>query len=264
MDYLDKFFAKATSPEFVKILVLPLLGALANHLWRKFQNRTIALGFSAKHNNFARSSEDLFGGKLQVLFRGKEVKGLYTTETVIENNSITDLENLIITFEYRNEEQFHGGSGKISDSTKKFLFSPDFQQRVDRLLQMKDEDQAKKSPDFTHVMRTREFIIPVLNRGCRAEFSFLTHSEKPPVLYAQCLYKGVKIVKKNEERMLGLFFIQSIVFGLVASIVLLILIIPLFSSIGWAMTVAFVLGVLSSGIGLGIIALGKLVKRIFS
>ena len=94
----------------------------------------IVLRYSARHTSLARSSGDVFGDKLQVLYRGQEVKGLYVTEAHIRNDSGVDLENVVVILEYRNGEQYYGGSGRLSGSPKNLSFAPDFQQRVDRYL----------------------------------------------------------------------------------------------------------------------------------
>lgn len=259
MDYLGKLYQTVTSGEALKLLLLPIVGAVAARLWEKFKNRTIDLKYSVTQNSFARSSGDLFGGKLQVLFRGKEMKGMFITNATLQNDSNTDIENLTIFFEYRNGEQFYGGSGKISDSPKNFNFTTEFREKADKLLKLGEE--GEKSPDFQTLMRMREFVVPVLNRGCNAEFSFLTHSENPPMLYVMCHHKGVKLSEKNVDKAMGYTILQSIVIGLILSVIILFLIKPLFSSLAWAMVAAYCLAILSSGIGLAAVSLWKLLKK---
>ena len=262
MDYLKNIYAHLTQPEAIALAAGAILSAIAGHIWRRFRNRTIVLKFSARHTNLAHSSENLFGDKLQVLYRNQEVKGLYVTDATIRNDSGADLENVVIILEYRKGEQYYGGSGKISGSPKNLLFSNDFQQIIDRARQPGPID---KSPDLPYLMRTREFLIPVLNRGSIVEFSLLTHSEKFPYLHAVCHHKGVKIVEEKAfPKLLGVAVPHAAIVGLLAGIVLLVFLFPLFISIGRAMTVAFILGAFGQLIGIGFIWLFRLFIRLLS
>lgn len=263
MSYIDDILANAVKPETAGFVVGAALTAVVGNLWRRIQNRMCVLRFSSRHTSLARPVDDIFGGKLQVLFRGQELKGVFVTEAYFQNDSATDLENLVLTMEYRNGEKFKGAKGRVSGSSKNLSFSQDFQERVDRCTAA----NASQSPcaDFEYCVKTREFVVPVLNRGATVEVTILTHAENTPRLYAFCNHKGVKVVEEIEQKaVLGVPQLAAAIVGLIASTIGLFFLYPLFDTIGSASFWSFLVGTFVLLIGASVVWVWRMVWKIVS
>lgn len=261
MTYFEELLAKLTKPEAVAFIIGGTATAVVSQAWRRFQGRMFVLRYKVRHTSLAQSSGDVFGDKLQVLYRGQEVKGLYVTEAQFRNDSGSDLENLVITLEYRNGEQHYGGSGRLVGSTKNLPFSADFQKRVDRYLAFNDPSQV--SPDLPFIASTREFLVPVLNRGCSVAFTILTHSDKFPYLHAVCHHKGLKIVEEKEVPMLlGVPTALAAIVGIIVGGIFLFVVYPFFSSFGWATLWSFLFGTAASIIGACVVLIWRLLLKV--
>lgn len=247
MNLLDSMFGDNPRPKIIAFVAGAIATLLIGHLFRRFQNRMLALRFKASHTRLGQSSDDIWGGKLQVLYKGEEVKGLYITEASIRNDSVIDLENITLTLQYSNGEQFYGGTGEVEGHPNPIPFSPDFQKRVDKYLA---SDDPAKSPDREYLQRTREFTASVLNRGGKINFRFLTHSEKFPYIKVSCLHKGVKIIEEKEAQHIWTVPVFTAAFvGLMACALGLFIYYPSFESLGTATAWGFGMGSIASIVG---------------
>jgi hypothetical protein len=260
---LSELISLISKSETAAFLIGAAIASLCGHAWRRFQERMITLRFSAQHTSLARSSNDLFGDTLQVLYRGEEVKALYVTEARIRNDSKTDLENVTVTLEYKNGEQYYGGSGSLEGNPNTVPFSSSFQIIVSRFLDRKSDEGP--SPDLGYIQRIREFTIPVLNRGSSVVFNFLTHSDQTPYMYAVCVHKGVRVVEeKNSPKILGVSIGLAAFSGIAVGALLMAISYPFITSVGWGIIVAFLVGILATLIGAVFILLIKMILRLIS
>ena len=158
------------------------------------------------------------------------------------------------------------GEGQIVGSTQLVPSAQEYADKYRRLADLPAE-QRRQDPDFQYMLSRRDFRIPVMNRGARAEFRFLVTRPlgvSVPTLLLSCDHRGVKLVNHPSQEMLwGVPRIRATVIGLVeAGLVAGVAGVTIASPL-WASVLGFVLGAFCLGLGVLSLKLSRFVRSIF-
>jgi hypothetical protein len=240
-------------------------GAFIAHLWMRYRNRMAVLRWSYDCYSSAASSEDEVVGRIEVLLNGDPVRHLKWCFVRLVNDSTRDLIDVEVNLSFPRGEQFHGGGGWVAGSTVWFDLAERIRVRIERLVAL-GEHEREGTPDLLYVQTHRDFRIGVLNRGARADFAFLVHSEVPenPVLLLSCDHAGVKVRQEPPRPMLlGVAQQHAQWVGLTMGTLATIAVAVSVRS-PWGAVAGYVVGVFATLIGVVVLRLVRLASRVLS
>jgi hypothetical protein len=231
--------------------VLPVLGAVALHLWTRFRKRLSVLRWSVQYHVVGISAQDDRLGRIQILHNDKPVSNVRYCALQIENESQEDLTDLEICLDYNDGSKFLSGEGQLAGSPRVLYLTPEY---VDALKPLKDvpPDKWETHPSYALLTTSRYYSVPVLNRGGKIDFQFLIQPTGPsnPILDVKCEHKGVSVKERPGRSLIfGVDQKNAILLGLLISLVLLFISSYYISTLPVLSTICFMLGIASSLLG---------------
>lgn len=155
-------------PEWQKIVVLPLLGVVAKHLWDRYRARLAPLRWTATYQAMAFATDDLGWGKVELLYDGSPAQNLHMIYVQIQNASSRDLSNLRVDLVANDGTIVLRSAGSLRGGTNAFLFATEYS----NALQLSAAGTLT-SIDRANWLRRTSFVVPFLNRGTTADFKLL-------------------------------------------------------------------------------------------
>ena len=238
--------------------ITALITAVVTYFGKKFHERIIQLQYSVSHTYLAASSTDHRLGTMKVTFNEEIVDSLYLSRLIVENPTSRDLENIVLKFICDDGSKFLTSNAKKSNSLMIITYSNEYIQFL------KNDSKIGDT--------SRDYLIPVLNRGERVEFDFVTTNfeKKTPGVWTIVDHKGISIKKVDDVlRFMGEPQVKSTQIGAFTVIFLA----PLF---GWLLKkylpntsyfvpimIAVILGMICLPIGAYLSKFGKFFIRIF-
>jgi len=152
---------------------------------------------------------------------------------------------------------------EIVATTQVVRWAPDFQQR----LQVPAGNQPTEQ-QFNTYYHSREYLVPVLNRGQRAVFHFLTtvpqaHVAEGPLVWVDLLHPGAQIsFRPLTPQIHGVPVRLAIRLGLFVCLMVLIATSVLLDEVWAAAFLCMVVGLFAQSVGAAAFRIGLFLKRI--
>jgi hypothetical protein len=227
---LSEFFGRLWDP--VATIAGAIGAAVVGHLWRKFRNRMVLLRCQITHTPVTNSVG--LSDQVEVKYGGVVAPNLYLCTVLIQNDSAHDLDHVILNMAYKDGTIFLSGGGAIVGSNQGLSLTSEFLERNNRFLTIPEKERAD-SPEQAVLNAQRDFIVPVFNRGARAQFAFTVHglTGVVPTLTVTCDHLGAKLVQQPPLQLfLGEPNDRAALIGFGAGIVLLMAL-PYFIHHSW-------------------------------
>ncbi len=252
--YLAAFWSSALSPEtqnqILRGIVLFLFGALVTHVWNRYRSRLKPIRWSAWYFKVAVAAADPQFGTTEVRHDGHPVANVHSAFVQVENESNSDLENVVVNMACLEGSRILRSMGAVQGSLQSIPFTTNFWNWLI------DPEHRFAAYVSTH----SDFQIPVLNRGGKANFSFLLCRDDAlePRLTVTCDHLGIEFKQRPSAIMLwGVPQIQAVCVGLAASFICVVALVVRVHSTWVTGVVAWVLGCLASILGVGVIKIWR-------
>jgi len=241
--------------EIILSLASLISGGLIKGIWDKFKKRIVCIRYTVWHQYLGASVDDPRFGSLKLLYNDNPIKSLYMSNIYLANESEQDLSGLEINIICDQGSAILISYGKNRESLKELTFAEKYNTV---LLEKKPENMA-------YIFGRRDYIVPVLNRGGKVDFSLLITNFKglQPVLTVRCDHPGVKIKYGSVlPKLFGEPQAQSAWIGSLAALLLCIPIIVFIKSKIVAVLVAAIICLFAVLLGIVLIKFWKLLIKI--
>lgn len=165
-------------------------GGLLGNLIAVLRNRVKTLEYTVTHDRIGLSADDAVFGSIRVTWQHHEVTNLFSSTVTLDNQTTKDFANLNIKV-YTGDTLLLAERTEIADSAYGLRWTDEFQ----KALHVEPGSQPTDA-QFKTYHHSREYNIPVLNRGKRAVFRFLTtvpNATVAPSVWLDLLHTGVRV-----------------------------------------------------------------------
>lgn len=234
------------SKTFISLLSL-VGGGLVGNLIAVLRSRVKTLEYTANHDRMAFSADDAIFGSIRVTWQNHNVTNLFSSRVVLENQTGKDFTNLKIKV-YTGDTLLLGERTEISGTTYILRWSDEFQREL-----LVPQGGTPSEQQFNAYNHSREYIVPVLNRGQRAIMTYLTtvpNGSEGPAVWLDILHEGVRVqYRQAVPQIHGVPVRLALSIGLITCLVVLALS-SFFISEAWAAAViCLVFGLFAQSIG---------------
>jgi hypothetical protein len=232
-------------------LLLSALSAVAGgfigNLVAVLRGRVKTLEYTVAHDRIALSADDAIFGSIQVIWQSHNVTNLFTSRVELANQTGSDLTDLKIKV-YTGTTLLLGQRTEIPGTTHILKFTDDFEGQL-RIA----PGRTPTAEQFNLYNHSREYLVPVLNRGQRVVLTYLTtvpSGTEGPSVWLDTLHKGVRVrYQPLVPQVHGVPIKIAVAVGLAAAIATLALA-SIFLTEPWAAaTVCLLVGLIAQSIG---------------
>lgn len=177
------------SKAFVSALSL-FGGGLIGNLIAVLRSRVKVMEYTVHHDRVGFSADDQVFGAIRVTWQNHEVTNLFSSRVTLENQTGKDFTNIKVKV-YTGDTLLLGERTEIPGTTYILKWTDDFQQQL-RVL----PGDAPSEQQFNTYNHSREYVVPVLNRGQQAVMTYLTTvpaGGQGPAIWLDMLHEGVKV-----------------------------------------------------------------------
>jgi hypothetical protein len=177
-----------------KGLALAAIGYVGGQAVAYLRGRLRVLEYSAESFRVAMSTDDAIFGKIEVQWQGGPTTNLFLTTVTLENSTAQDFENLKFRIYSQPETLLLNHRTAIGGTPFVFDLAPEFKQSV-----AAPQGQQPTPVQFELYRHSREFVIPVFNRGKKATIQFLTHlpaGQQTPNVSLDVLQRGIQVQRR--------------------------------------------------------------------
>lgn len=240
-------------------LIGVVVGALVASILAVYRNRIQVLEYWVHHERVAFAAEDAIFGSVRVTWQGGEVRNLFVTTMTVANNSPADFADLELKV-YTGKTLLLTERGEIAGTTFVPRWTDAFQERL-----RVPEGETPTDQQRDVYWHSREYIVPVLNRGQRAVFSYLTsipQGDEPPLAWVDLLHKGTQLIfREPAQEIHGVPVRLALPIGLLVCIGILLLV-ATFVQAPWAAGLACLLaGLFAQSLGAGLYRAARFLRR---
>ncbi|WPH18240.1 hypothetical protein [Variovorax paradoxus] len=171
-----------------------VLGALGIRVFSLMRSRIKTLEYTVTHNQVAVSEKGPLGD-IEVRLYGAPAKRVWLSRLDLTNNTGTDFGKLEFRVFTSKDCDLWGGRAELSGTSKRLEHTPAFNN-----LLVAQEDGGYTAAQQEIFLHSREYVVPVLNRGQAASFFYLTTVSDDvvgPSIWAELLHPGVKLEYRN-------------------------------------------------------------------
>lgn len=254
MDF--SFLKDIFNNQFVRYIFFAFAGALILYL----RNRVRRLEYVVHHERIASSSIDPIFGSIQTTWQGNPISNLYTSRVELTNNTSRDFSEVIFKV-YTGDIILLTERTEIIGTPRIVEWSPAFKQQM-----YVQPGGTPTQQQFDVYNRSREYKLPVFNRGQKIAMTYLTAippSASGPSVWVDIDHKGIKVEYiPPGPRIHGVPQKVAIGFGLAISAVTFI-IFGAYSPDSWLTAFACIfVGLFAQSIGALVYRVLKLLKAI--
>lgn len=215
------------------------LGVLGTFVTSLLLRRRGVVDYFVQHNQVGISTADDLFGNVQVTWNGNNVPNLYFSKITVTNRSSRDLEDVRLTI-YTNNSRLLTESTHLLGTASIVKYSQEYQEEINVPPgEAPTETQTKK------YLRSREYLLPVFNRGQSAEFNLLSAADMQtgPFMLVDLVHKGVTLKYAVPPQMiLGAPVQQASVAGTIFGVVLVSLLVLYLENVVLIATLSLALG----------------------
>lgn len=195
-------------------------GGLIGNLIAVLRSRVKTLEYTVNHDRMAFSADDAIFGSIRVSWQNHDVTNLFSTRVTLENQTGKDFTNLKIKV-YTGDTLLLGERTEIPGTTYVLKWTDGYQQQVHV-----PPGSAPTEQQFNTYNHSREYVVPVLNRGQRVVMTYLTTvpgSTQGPGAWLDMLHEGAKVqFRPVVPQIHGVSVRLAISVGIVACVAVLI------------------------------------------
>jgi hypothetical protein len=169
-----------------------IIGGIITYLFTKIRDKIKIFSYQYDLNRVAVSTHDALFGNVQVIWQGNEVPNLYLASFVIENTSFTDFESIKLKFWCGPKNKILQDNISLADTTFPIKYTDEYSKAIEI------PEGQHPLPEQVNLFRsTRDFMVPVFNRGDKitAQILFLSEDEKPNI-WLDIEKKGVQLKRR--------------------------------------------------------------------
>ena len=253
-------FQQLLDSKFLVSGISILAGALLGNFVAVYRSRIKVLEYTVTHDRIGLSADDAIFGNVRVTWQGHDLTNLYISVVTVGNDTSVDYTNLKLKV-YTGSTLLLTERTEISGTTHILRWTPEYT----TLLQI-PAGGTPTNQQFDAYRHSREYLVPVLNRGQRAIMRFLTtvpNQNEPPGIWVDLLHPGAQVeFRQLTQQIHGVPVRLALPLGLFASLAVLIAVSFLVTEVWAAAIVAMVVGLIAQSIGAWIYRGIRFVKRI--
>lgn len=237
-----------------------LVGALLGNFISVYRGRIKVLEYTVTHDRIGLSADDAIFGNVRVTWQGHNLTNLYSSVVTVVNGTSVDYTNLKLKV-YTGNTLLLTERTEISGTTHVLHWTPEYA----ATLQI-PAGGAPTDQQFNTYRHSREYHVPVLNRGQRAVMHILTtipNQNESPLIWVDLLHPGAQIqFRLLTQQIHGVPVKLALPLGLLASIAVLIAVSFLLSEVWAAALIAMIVGLGAQSIGAWVYRGVRFVKQI--
>lgn len=222
-------------------------GGLIGNLIAVLRSRVKTLEYTVNHDRMAFSADDVIFGSIRVTWQKHDVTNLYSTRITLENQTGKDFTNLKIKV-YTGDMLLLGERTEIPGTTYILKWTDDYQQQL-----AVSPGNTPTEQQFNTYNHSREYVVPILNRGQRAVMTYLTTvpgGAQPPGAWLDMLHEGAKVQFRQEvPQVHGVPVRLAISVGIVACVAVLVAASFILSEPWAAAAICMVFGLFAKSVG---------------
>ena len=232
-----------------QIFIGTVIGAVVACIFSMLSQRRAKFVYSVTHSKIGTSTDNPIFGSIKVLYNDLPAKNLWLSTLEITNTSLTDFKEVPIQIVATAPAIMLNQTLRINETYPNDLhFDDDFKKYL-----VPDDDNKFTDTQIQLYNTQRCFKIPVVNRGDRLTFTYLTHIPNGmPELHASIRATGIRCKYKpltNLPLDLPYTIVRAICFGLVMVVPTLLVVINTVTDAQVSAIIGFFLGFLTSTIG---------------
>lgn len=220
--YLEEL---AKNPIYVALISL-VVGAILNSLIFRLHKKTKVLGYISFSNRVGLSVNDAIFGEVRVNWQGHEVRNLHSSTIEVENETNTDLENVELKVYVEHGSIMLNQKTEVVGTPYIVELSPQYEERLK--VPEGEQPSQQQLDEYNH---SREYQLPVLNRGQKLRFTYLVtrpNDDEEPHLFIGTPSMGIKLKRRKNPYVLlkpifGVPVPTALYRGLIASVICVIL-----------------------------------------
>ena len=255
-------------PDFQQLLDSKLLvsgisilgGALLGNFIAVYRSRIKVLEYTVTHDRIGLSADDAIFGNVRVTWQGYNLTNLYSSVVTVINGTTVDYTNLRLKV-YTGSTLLLSERTEISGTTHILHWTPEYAASLQVVAGGAPTEQQLNT--YRH---SREYHVPVLNRGQRAVMHFLTtvpNQNETPAAWVDLLHPGAQIqFRLLTQQIHGVPVKLALPLGLLASLAVLLAVSYLLTEVWAAAVIAMVVGLIAQSIGAWIYRAIRFVKQL--
>jgi len=235
-------------------------GALLGNLISTYRDRIKLIEYTVNHDRIGLSADDAIFGSVRITWQGYHLSNLYSSIVTIVNSTSTDYTNLKLKV-YTGNTQLLNERTEISDTTYVLKWEEAF---ADSLRVPEGEQPTDQQLNIYR--HTREYLLPVFNRGQRVVLHYLTtvpNGNEAPYVWVDLLHPSTKITfRPLQPEIHGVAVKSALPIGFISCLVLLVWIAVYVDQPWAAATIAMTAGLFAQSIGAAIYRVATILKRV--
>ena len=203
---MDSAIAELAKNPLAVSLISLVAGSLLTLLLANLRNKSGVLGYTVVWNRIGISADDLIHGEVRVHWQSQEVRNLFAYTIDVENLSSVDYDNIELRFYSGADTIILTEQSRIVDQPSIVPWSPGFRARL-----AIPDGQAASQRQIDEYNHNREYLVPVINRRQKLNFTFLCtkpNDDNEPGIFVSTPSKGVRL-----KRLKLPFVILNPIFG---------------------------------------------------
>jgi hypothetical protein len=259
-----------TLPDLQSLLnekaVVSVLSAIGGTLFgvvlSALRGRLKVIEYTVAHDRLGLSADDAIFGSVRVTWQGVDLTNLYSSVVTVENSTLNDFTNLKLKV-YTGDTSLLNERTEINGTTYVLKYTPEFEASIGVPVGAKPTDAQ-----FDIFRHSREYAVPVLNRGQRLVLHYLTtvpNSASSPNVWVDLLHQGAQIsFRPLLQQVHGVPIKIALSLGLLACFFVLVLS-SFYVRQPWvAASISMVFGLMAQSVGAGIYRGVRFVSRMLS
>lgn len=239
-----------------------VVGGLIGNLIALLRSSIKTIEYTVSHDRIAFSTNDAVFGLIRVTWQGHDVTNLFSTRVTLENQTGKDFTNLKVKV-YTNDTMILGEQTEIPGTTYVLNWTEEYKHKIAVL-----PGSNPTSEQFRTYNHSREYLIPVLNRGQRAVLTYLTSvsgNTHAPGAWLDMLHEGVKVqYRQVVPQIHGVPVLLALYIGAVTCVAVLAVTSFTISEPWAAAAICMTTGLFAQSLGAVIYRCLRLVKTIIS
>ncbi len=225
--------------EYISIIAGGLGGIATAWFTQRVLNKRGLFTYTVTHTRVGMTAEDPIFGNVAVSWNGSPVQNLYLSTIEMNNESMNDYEDVVVST-FTNDTRLMTEQTQLVDTPNILEWS----EKYKALLHVETGNGPTES-QWTTYNGSREYVVPILNRGQRIKITYLNSAKGAPMpsIWLSVAQKGVKLKFQGaQNQILGVSQGLAALFGVLIGIAVL-LVLPLSIQEPWLIaSVAMIYG----------------------
>lgn len=176
-----------------------IAGAVVTFIVAKLRAKTVVFRYSIRTERMAVSADDAVFGSVRVSWRDNPVRNLYLVSVEVENPSTRDFERVPLKVYTGGDTVLLTEQTAVVGTPYIVRWSPEFE-----LSLAVAPGQTATQAQFDRYNSSREYLVPVFNRGQLLELNLLVTrlDDLQPAVFLSMQYPGARLALQNRSHFL--------------------------------------------------------------